>query len=354
MKKIYSILSSLLFLLISSSIILPQELVVGTKVAEPFVIKEANGEWSGVSMKLWKEIAKEMNVEYTIKEYDLEGLIKAVSKNEVDIGVSPMTITAEREKIFDFSHPYYITGLTIAIPAKDDSSLLTVLGRFVSPQFLGTLLLLFFILFMVGLLAWFFERKNNQEEFGGNTISGILSGFWWAAVTMTTVGYGDKSPKTIGGRIVGLVWMFAALIIISSITAAITSALTVKQLDSQIQSLNDLRHADVGTVSGSSSEEFLRSEKLVSNLYDKPIDAINALASGKIDAVVYDAPILKYLIKSKHLSQKIKVLPANLQPQHYGFSLPSKSKIREKVNQILLKKTNESEWQDVIFNYFGD
>ena len=214
--------------------------------------------------------------------------------------------------------------------------------------------MLFFILFIVGLLAWFFERKKNHEEFGGNTASGILSGFWWAAVTMTTVGYGDKSPKTIGGRIIGLIWMFAALIIISSITAAITSALTVKQLDSQVESINDLKNIIVGTVSASSSEEFLRKQKIISMLYDKPIDAVNALSDGEISAVVYDAPILKYLIKSNNLSDQLKVLPSNLQPQHYGFSLPTGSKIRETLNRILLKKTHTAEWQEILFDYFGD
>ncbi|MBL1215546.1 MAG: transporter substrate-binding domain-containing protein [Ignavibacteriae bacterium] len=354
MKKTNMGVGLIFVLLFISSVTHSQNLIVGTKIAEPFVVKEANGKWSGVSFELWNEIADEMNVEYTIKQYDLEGLIDAVSKGEVDIGVSPLTITADREKIFDFSHPYYITGLAIAVPAKDEGGVFSVIGRFLSTEFLGTLLILLSILGGVGALAWFFERRRNKEDFGGSTAEGLFSGVWWAAVTMTTVGYGDKAPKTVGGRIVGLIWMFAALIIISGITAAITSALTVKQLDSQIQGLNDLRRANVGSVNGSSSEEFLRGEKLVSKLFDKPIDAVNALAKGKIDAVVYDAPILKYLIKSQNLNKKIKVLPSNLQPQHYGFSLPSGSKIREKVNQILLEKTNESQWQDVIFNYFGD
>ncbi len=331
-----------------------EQLIVGTKVAEPFVIKSPNGEWDGLAMNLWEKIAREMNVEYKIKQYDLEGLIDAVSKGEVDIGVSPMTITAEREKSFDFSHPYFITGLSIAIPAKDESTVFTIIGRFLSSEFLETVLLLVLILGIVGTLTWLFERKKNQEQFGEGTTKGLLSGFWWAAVTMTTVGYGDKAPKTLGGRVVGLVWMFAALIIISGITAAITSALTVTQLDSQIQNINDLRYSSVGTVSGSSSEQFLKKERVVSELYDKPIDALNALANGKIDAVVYDAPILKFLIKSNNFTGKLKVLRTNLQPQHYGFSLPYNSEIREQVNQVLLAKVQESEWQDVIFNYFGE
>ena len=48
-----------------------EQLIIGTKVAEPFVIKLPNGEWDGLAMNLWEKIAREMNVEYKIKQYDL-------------------------------------------------------------------------------------------------------------------------------------------------------------------------------------------------------------------------------------------------------------------------------------------
>jgi hypothetical protein len=73
-------------------------------------------------------------------------------------------------------------------------------------------------------MVWLFERKLNPAHFGGNTLQGIGSGFWFSAVTMTTVGYGDKHPKTTGGRIVSLIWMFTAVILVSLFTATITHA----------------------------------------------------------------------------------------------------------------------------------
>jgi len=57
---------------------------------------------------------------------------------------------------------------------------------------------------------------------------------------MTTVGYGDKAPVTLAGRVVGLLWMPASIILISGFTAAIASALTVGQLDHSISGLDDL------------------------------------------------------------------------------------------------------------------
>ncbi|MGH2706406.1 MAG: ion channel, partial [Actinomycetota bacterium] len=51
-------------------------------------------------------------------------------------------------------------------------------------------------------------------------------GIWWAAVTMTTTGYGDTTPRRVLGRIVGI----TGIIIIANFTATITSALTIQDL----------------------------------------------------------------------------------------------------------------------------
>lgn len=48
--------------------------------------------------------------------------------------------------------------------------------------------------------------------YGGRPIKGLGQAVWWAAVTMTTVGYGDKAPKTLGGRVVAVAWMLASIV----------------------------------------------------------------------------------------------------------------------------------------------
>ncbi len=331
-----------------------RELIVGTKSAEPFVMKNQDGTWGGISFDLWNRVAESLGVNYRVVEYDLEGLIKAIEDHEVDVTVSPLTITAEREAQFDFTHPYYVTGLSIAVHVKDSNNIIAILKNLISIEFLQVALILMLILFLIGLITWLFERKKNEAQFGDGSSKGLWSSFWWAAVTMTTVGYGDKAPVTTGGRIVALIWMFAALIIVSSFTAAIASALTVNQLDSKIKTQNDLYNVRVGTVLNSSSQSFLEEKKIAFRTFETAEDAVDALSKNSLDAVVYDTPILRYLINSKGHTGLLKVLPRNLELQYYGFGLPPGSLLRKEINKNILTIISQKSWQDILYKYMGE
>ena len=343
-------------LIINSSILLMaqnKKIIVGTKVAEPFVMINENGEWSGIAFELWNRIAEDLNLEFEIKQYDLEGLTDAVADKEIDIAVSPLTITSEREKDFDFTHAYFSTGLSIAVSNDADSDIISFMKNIFSLQFIKVVLFILLALVVVSLLVWLFERKKNKSEFGDEQFNGLGASFWWAAVTMTTVGYGDKAPKTTGGRIVAIIWMFTGLIMISGFTAAVASVLTIDKLDHGITSLNDLNDIRVGTVKSSSSEEFLLQNGINFITLTNISEGIEYIENDKIDAFVYDAPILKYFIKSQNISNKLNVLPIILDPIHYAFALPEKSKLRERINRELLREIDEERWKEIIHSYIG-
>ncbi len=295
-----------------------------------------------------------MNVEYEVKTFTLQELIDAVSNNEVDIAVSPLTITSEREKHFDFTHSYFSTGLSIATTNKARNNLLSVAQNIFSKQFLNVVLVIFVILFLVGFFVWLFERKKNKEQFGNGITKGLGSSFWWAAVTMTTVGYGDKTPRTTGGRIIAIVWMFAGLIMISGFTAAIASALTVDSLEYDISNLSDLHNLRVGTVANSSSVDYLNQNGMNFITTENVQVGILLIQENKLDAFIYDAPILKYFIKTNNISNQIKVLPLILNPINYGFALPTNSKLREPINRALLNEINKSGWNKTVNSYLGN
>ena len=56
----------------------------------------------------------------------------------------------------------------------------------------------------------------------------IWTGMWWALQTVTTVGYGDVTPKHVSGRIVASFVMFEGIAFLAIITAAITSSFVAR------------------------------------------------------------------------------------------------------------------------------
>jgi voltage-gated potassium channel len=84
----------------------------------------------------------------------------------------------------------------------------------------------------------------------GKEFPTIGRGLWWAAQTVTTVGYGDVVPRTTPGRALALVVMVCAVAFLTVVTAAITAALIEREhhrrlstgsglADSQLQEISD-------------------------------------------------------------------------------------------------------------------
>jgi ABC-type amino acid transport substrate-binding protein len=325
---------------------------VGTRDVPPFSMQRADGEWEGVAIELWREIAAATDHTSTFRAMELEELLDGVANGDIDVGVAAITVTAEREARLDFTHPYYSSGLGIAVVPERGGILVGLLRRVVSWEFVSALSALAVVLLGAGILVWFFERRRNAEQFGGPAPKGLASGFWWAAVTMTTVGYGDKAPQTFGGRVVALVWMFASIIIISSFTAAIATALTVGQLSAAISGPEDLPGKRVGTVGGSTSEDYLFARGISPRPFDTIETALDALAAGSLDAVVYDAPVMQYHAR-RNMDGRVSVLPGVFERQDYALVLPQGSPLREDFNRIILEKTEGDWWQSVLSKYLG-
>ena len=331
----------------------PNILRIGTKEAVPFAIRDDDGSWSGISIELWRAIANELELRYEFLELSLNEILAGVESGELDAAVAAITITHEREQRIDFSHSYFHSGLGIAVAPRQRSGWSAVVRRVFSAVFLEIVLGVLIVLLISGILLYFFERKRNREQFGRGMTKGISNGIWWAAVTMTTVGYGDKVPKTPGGRVVAVVWMFSAIILISMFTASVTSALTVSQLESSVRGPRDLRRARVATVADSTSSQYLLRQGFAFQSYRTVGECLELLQQGKIDAVVYDASILRYLVR-RDFPGAIHVLPATFELQNYAIALPADSPLCERINQAMLYTMSLPEWTETLRRYLGD
>ncbi|WP_165856358.1 transporter substrate-binding domain-containing protein [Marinobacter sp. JSM 1782161] len=326
-------------------------LKVGITEVPPFVIQDDDGTWSGISIELWQQIADDLGRDFEYEPLPFRELLEQVESGEIDVAVGALTMTADRENRFDFSHPFYQTGLSIAIPPVPETSLFSTFRALVSWQFLSVIVGLAALLLAVGFALWLVERRRNPEQFGGTPAQGIGSSFWWAAVTMTTVGYGDKAPVSLAGRLIALVWMFAGLIMVASFTAAITSSLTVSNLQNQIQGPSDLPGNHIATVAGTASEEYLKEQRVRHSLYPDLTSALRSTASGDTDAIVYDQALLQY--RNQQEGRPLTVLPGVFEQQLYALALPEGSPLRESVSAEVLAVTESPGWQATIDRYLG-
>jgi ABC-type amino acid transport substrate-binding protein len=102
-------------------------LIVGTKEAPPFAMKTKKGEWSGISIDLWRQIAADLEYAFEFREQPLQALLDGTVDGSLDAVVAALTITSERELRFDFTHPFYTTGLGIAVASKQRNPWLSTL-----------------------------------------------------------------------------------------------------------------------------------------------------------------------------------------------------------------------------------
>ena len=171
-------------------------------------------------------------------------------------------------------------------------------------------------------------------------------------MTMATVGYGDKAPKTIGGRIVALVWMIFSIVFISSFTANITTSLTLEELKGKVRGFNDLYHVRVGSIYGSDAFQFLSKQGIAVIPFQTFQDGLAAVANKSIDAFVQDERVLKVLVKREYPG-RVQVLPGTFDEYFVSIALNRKSPLRKTANIALLDFMRTEKWTELVNRYFG-
>lgn len=322
---------------------------VGYKNSPPFVYQNQAGELDGISVFLIEELAREMGLKVEYKAYELDELIQAVEAAEVDLSINPLTVTAERLERMDFSQPFAISKLAVVMKNENDSQLWLILSNLFSFNFLKAVLLLLLVILIFGLIIWVFERKKNPHFEKG--ASGLFSGLWFSAVTMTTVGYGDKAPVTTAGKITTLIWMFNALIIISGFTASIAASLTVGQLGSGVNSMADLRKLKIGTIQNSSSESFLIKKQMNLQSFPGVQDGLRAVSEGQVEAFVYDEPLIRFRLQEGANFKNLQVIPFTFKRQYYSLGFPKNSFWLEQLNPRLISLIGNNRWQEKVQQY---
>nr|XP_026244058.1 glutamate receptor 1 isoform X5 [Urocitellus parryii]XP_027794408.1 glutamate receptor 1 isoform X5 [Marmota flaviventris] len=357
--------------------------IVTTILEDPYVMLkknanqfEGNDRYEGYCVELAAEIAKHVGYSYRLeivsdgkygaRDPDTKawnGMVGELVYGRADVAVAPLTITLVREEVIDFSKPFMSLGISIMIkkPQKSKPGVFS----FLDPLAYEIWMCIVFayigvsvVLFLVSRFSPYEWHSEEFEEGRDQTTSdqanefGIFNSLWFSLGAFMQQGC-DISPRSLSGRIVGGVWWFFTLIIISSYTANLAAFLTVERMVSPIESAEDLaKQTEIayGTLEAGSTKEFFRRSKIA--VFEKmwtymksaePSVFVRTTEEGMIRvrkskgkyAYLLESTMNEY-IEQRKPCDTMKV-GGNLDSKGYGIATPKGSALRNPVNLAVLK-----------------
>ncbi|XP_043390109.1 glutamate receptor ionotropic, kainate 4 isoform X3 [Chelonia mydas] len=266
-------------------------LIVTTILENPYLMLkgnhqalEGNDRYEGFCVDMLKELAEILHFNYKIRlvgdgVYGVPevngtwtGMVGELIARKADLAVAGLTITAEREKVIDFSKPFMTLGISILyrVHMGRKPGYFSFLDPF-SPGVWLFMLLAYLavscVLFLVARLTpyeWYSPHPCSQGRCNllvnqyslGNSLWFPVGGFMQQGSTI--------APRALSTRCVSGVWWAFTLIIISSYTANLAAFLTVQRMDVPIESVDDLADQtaiEYGTIHGGSSMTFFQNSR---------------------------------------------------------------------------------------------
>uniref|UniRef100_A0A4W5R679 Glutamate receptor n=1 Tax=Hucho hucho TaxID=62062 RepID=A0A4W5R679_9TELE len=214
-----------------------------------------NDRFEGYCIDLLRELASILGFSYELRlvedgRYGAQdettgqwsGMVKELIDHKADLAVAPLAITYVREKVIDFSKPFMTLGISILYrkPNGTNPGVFSFLNP-LSPDIWMYILLAYLgvscVLFSP--YEWYNPHPCNPDSDVVENNFTLLNSFWFGVGALMQQG-SELMPKALSTRIVGGIWWFFTLIIISSYTANLAAFLTVERMESPIDSADDL------------------------------------------------------------------------------------------------------------------
>ncbi|XP_064482166.1 glutamate receptor 1-like isoform X2 [Ornithodoros turicata] len=340
------------------------------KRPEPGQILVGNDQFEGYCKDLADLVAENLKIAYVLKLVNdskyggrdvhspagWNGMVGELIRQEANMAIAPLTITSARERVIDFTKPFMSLGISIMI--KKPMKMKPGVFSFMNPLSREIWMCIIFAYVGVSVVLFLVSRFSPhewryEETFVGPSVSNdfsLYNSLWFSLGAFMQQGC-DICPRSVAGRIVGSVWWFFTLIIISSYTANLAAFLTVERMVTPINSADDLAkqtEVEYGTLSFSSTQEFFRRSKIAvyarmwefmnsrkhvfTSTYEEGIRRVRE-SKGKY-AFLMESTKNDY-INERHPCDTMKV-GRNLDAKGYGVATPLGSNLRDRLNLAVL------------------
>ncbi|XP_018309332.1 glutamate receptor ionotropic, kainate 2 isoform X3 [Mycetomoellerius zeteki] len=359
-------------------------LIVITILETPYVMMHheknytGNSRFYGFCMDLLAAVARKGGFSYRLelvpdRKYgardpetgEWNGIVRELMRHKADLAVGSMTINYARERVIDFTKPFMNLGISILfkVPTSHQARLFSFMNPLAIEIWLYVLAAYVLVSVTMFVVARFspYEWNNPHPCHPGTEIVenqfSLSNSFWFTIGTLMQQG-SDLNPKATSTRIVGGIWWFFTLIIISSYTANLAAFLTVERMITPIENAEDLAsQTDIayGTLDSGSTMTFFRDSmvetykkmwrfmenKKPSVFVPTYEEGIQRVLQGDY-AFLMESTMLDYIVQRDcNLTQ----IGGLLDTKGYGIATPMGSPWRDKISLAILELQEKGEIQ---------
>uniref|UniRef100_A0A673CDU9 Glutamate receptor n=1 Tax=Sphaeramia orbicularis TaxID=375764 RepID=A0A673CDU9_9TELE len=332
-----------------------------------------NDRFEGYCLDLLKELSNILGFSYEVKlvsdgkygaqndKGEWNGMVRELIDHVADLAVAPLTITYVREKVIDFSKPFMTLGISILYHKPNGTnpgvfSFLNPLSPDIWMYVLLACLGVSCVLFVIARFTpyeWYNPHPCNPDSDVVENNFTLINSVWFGVGALMQQG-SELMPKALSTRIVGGIWWFFTLIIISSYTANLAAFLTVERMDSPIDSADDLAKQtkiEYGAVRDGSTMTFFKKSKI--STYEKMWAFMSsrkntALVKNNREGIqrvlTTDYALLMESTSIEYISQRncnLTQIGGLIDSKGYGVGTPIGSPYRDKVTIAILQLQEE-------------
>uniref|UniRef100_A0A9J7Z7L0 Glutamate receptor n=1 Tax=Cyprinus carpio carpio TaxID=630221 RepID=A0A9J7Z7L0_CYPCA len=353
----------------------------GLEKEEPYVMFKksdkplyGNDRFEGFCVDLLRELSGILGFRYEIRLVEdgrygafeestgqWSGMVRELMDHKADLAVAPLTITYVREKVIDFSKPFMTLGISILYRKPNGTnpgvfSFLNPLSPDIWMYILLACLGVSCVLFVIARFSpyeWYNPHPCNPDSDVVENNFTLLNSFWFGVGALMRQG-SELMPKALSTRIVGGIWWFFTLIIISSYTANLAAFLTVERMESPIDSADDLAKQTkilYGVVEDGATMTFFKKTKI--STYDKMWEFMNSrrqsvivksVEEGIHRVLTSDYAFLMESTTIEFVTQRncnLTQIGGLIDSKAYGVGTPMGSPYRDKITIAILQLQEE-------------